>query len=171
MKYEPFCLHIVDNLDRPPPGIGLSFDVAEGIAALVRHNMAISNQHAEYSDPEMEHLASNKTASLIRERLVGGYLTYLSERSGRIVACGMVIRREDRYEGKTLHVDPACRGLGLGRMLAHLHEEKLRSMGVGVMYIESLRFADTIAFHQARGYVPIEDGQKRIYSILMRKML
>lgn len=168
-----FQISEIDNINVEGTKTSLDDKAAHQIAALIRENMLQENSGDVYTEDELSSLLSNKTSETVKSRLSDGYLVYISDNSGKVVACGMVCYRKDksRYEAKTLHVHKDYRGKGLAQKICDMREARLRSFGVTEIFIESLKFPGTIRFHKRRGFceVPGDHGLKR--SVLMKKKL
>lgn len=170
-KYSFVCIHTINNLTGPDTNL-LDLTAASGIAQLIRENMLFANINTlTYDKKSITHLIANKTAQTIRDRLHHGFLVYVTGKDSHIAGCAMLIKHDERYFAKTLHIHQDFRGRGLARLLCLIRENLLRSMGVKELYIESLLFPGTIAFHKKRGFREIKPYRKLYYSILMKKEL
>lgn len=88
----------------------------------------------------------------------GAFLLARSNGSGETVACGAVHRLDvDIAEIKRMWVNPAWRGLGLGRrMLSHL-EHAGASLGCSVLRLDTnSALTEAIEMYRSSGYEPIE---------------
>ncbi len=117
----------------------------------------------------MKYLTEVKTPKLIKKRASNGFTIYLTNEKNEIIGCGMVTKRKGRYESKYLHIRKDYRGQGLARKLCDIREDRLRKIGVKELYIESLRFENTLRFHRLRGFK--ETGEKTSVGIIMKKKL
>ncbi|MBI9016334.1 MAG: GNAT family N-acetyltransferase [Phycisphaerae bacterium] len=151
----------------------LEKSLASQIIMLVRGNIEFSNDQDDYNDEDLQALVDSKTIKALQQRTDDGLLIYVQNGNDEIIACGLVTYRQsrDRYESKMLHVRNDYRGQGLAKKICEIREEKLRNLAIDYIYIESLKFPKTIAFHQSRGFEPYDDGHKLQYSVLMRKKL
>lgn len=166
------CVHIIDNiLCLPTRRKKISTSLAKQICALIRENMVYENREATYAGTDMARLLHNKTPELIRERLEEGILVYLTDQEGVLVGCGMVEFKDSHYEAKTLHIHRRFRRQGYAQLICDLRERTLLNHGIPRLFIESLKFENTIRFHTARGFSPFDDGKPRKYSLLMKKEL
>lgn len=166
------CVHLIDNIGKSPEDSeDISVSLAESLGELIADNTRFENRENTYSAGEMERLLHNKTGETVRSRLPGGALVYLTDRSGNLAGCGMVVRKEGWYEAKTLHIHQDFRRCGYAGLICHIREALLTRHGETELIIESLKFENTLRFHRSRGFVPFEDGKTRVRSVLMKKYL
>ena len=158
--------HTLNNFSVPAE-VEVDVVLAERIAELMQRNYRESN-HGEYTAHEIEHLTSNKTPEVILERLKQAFLIY-ARRKQKIVACGILTKKEDRVESKMLNVDSSLQGMGMARKICDIREKFAKREGYNHLYIESLKYENTINFHTRRGFYPIQSPRKLKYSIYMRK--
>jgi hypothetical protein len=83
----------------------------------------------------------------------------------------MVVKKEGWYEAKTLHIHQDFRRCGYAGLICDIREALMVRHGGKELVIESLKFENTLRFHQSRGFTPFEDGKTRVRSVLMRKNL
>ncbi len=141
--------------------------LAEKVAELMQRNYRESN-HGEYTPNEIDHLTSNKTPEVISERLKQSFLVY-ARRKEKVVACGILIKKEERVEAKMLNVDPSLQGMGMAQKICDIRERFAKREGYNHLYIESLKYENTINFHTKRGFHTTQSPRKLNYSIYMRK--
>ena len=166
------CVHLIDNLGRgPEDSEDITPALAEALGRLITENTSFENRDGTYQPGEMEKLRGNKTAETLRSRLPGGALVYLTDRSGTLAGCGMVVRKEGWYEAKTLHIPRDFRRWGYAGLICHIREAVLLRHGETELLIESLKFEKTLRFHRSRGFYPFDDGKVRVRSVLMKKTL
>ncbi|MCY6370184.1 GNAT family N-acetyltransferase [Clostridium ganghwense] len=164
-------IHTINNLNSTTKEISKEKeDLASQIARLVNENMAHSNNNT-YSEDEMKRLSHNKTAESMLDLINRSYLIYLTNEQDEIVGCGMVVRQDNRYFAKTLHIRSDYRGLGYAQQICDLREKFLRTIGEKEIYIESLKYPKTIEFHKKRGFVEIPFYRELKYTLLMKKNL
>jgi N-acetylglutamate synthase-like GNAT family acetyltransferase len=84
------------------------------------------------------------------EEYLDGFIA--AERDGEIIACGGVEMYEDSAVIRSVVVDEAARGLGLGRRLADLLMAHARDAGAMDLYLFT---ADALPFWQQRGFVEV----------------
>lgn len=164
------CINILDNLFNKS-GNKIEPAKAEEIAELISDNMIVENNNSTYTQEEIMHMISNKTQATIEERLNNGLLIYLTDKSNNVKACGMVMYNDERYFAKILHVNKEYRGKGYANIICDIREEYLRENNIFEIFIESLKYPNTIRFHKKRGFEEIEPYRKLKYSILMKKNL
>lgn len=162
-------INILDNLFIKESK-NLDMDTAEKISKLIKENIDFSNK-GEYNANELNHLKSNKTSETVIDRLKEGFLVYMTNSREDVVACGMLIKKGERYEAKTLHVKSDYRSLGLGQEICRIREEKLKMNGIEELYIESMKYESTIAFHKSRGFIEVPSQRELKYSVYMKKEL
>ena len=166
------CVHMIDNIGKTlEDSEDITASLAGALGELIADNTRFENRGNTYSAGEMERLLHNKTGETIRNRLPGGALIYLTDRGENLAGCGMVVRKEGWYEAKTLHVHRDFRRNGYAALICDLREALLVRHGETELIIESLKFENTLRFHQSRGFMPFEDGKVRVRSVLMRKTL
>ena len=166
------CIHLIDNIGKSQEeSEDISGSLAEALGQLITENTLYENRGQTYSTAEMEKLLQNKTGETLRSRLSGGALVYLTDRHDRLAGCGMVVRKEGWYEAKTLHIQRDFRRCGYAGLICDIREALMVRHGESVLVIESLKFENTLRFHQSRGFTPFEDGKARVRSVLMRKNL
>ncbi len=159
--------HTLNNFSTPAEEGEVDVILAERIAELMQRNYRESNR-GEYTSCEIEYLTSNKTPEVMMERIKQSFLVY-ARRRDKVVGCGILIRKDDRVEAKMLNVDPSLQGLGLAKKICTIREDFARREGYKHLYIESLKYENTINFHSKRGFYPIQSPRKLKYSIYMRK--
>ena len=143
--------------------------VADKIASLIRKNYAESNE-GEYTDKEIELLISTRTKDVILKRLMESYTVYVCHKD-RIIACGSLMKKNGRVEAKMLNVNRDYRGMGLAKHICSLREDFAKKSGYNKLYIESLKFENTVKFHTKRGFNEVESPRNLKYSVYMCKSL
>ena len=150
-------IQIIDNLERESKE--LTDLEAMRITEFVRKNIIESNE-GEYAPEEIDYLIKIKTPETIKERSKNGFLVYLTNELDEIIGCGMIIKKDGKYNAKILNVRKDYRGNGLGRTICEIRERKLREMGIKEVYNESLKFRNTLRFHRSRDFFETgEDGK------------
>jgi GNAT superfamily N-acetyltransferase len=78
----------------------------------------------------------------------------LARLDGRAVGCGAVRRLdEDRAEIKRMWVDPAARGLGIGRSLLAALEGAAAELGCGTVRLDTAAYlTEALSLYQSAGY-------------------
>lgn len=159
---------MIDNLKSNDEAASY-YDLAYDVAELVSLNMSYSNQDV-YDSVSLTKLTSNKTLEAYEALISKSYVVAVYE-ADKLIACGLLTVQDERYFSKSLHVHPEYRGHGLAKFICEEREHYLRKLGEASIYIESLKFPETIAFHQRRGYV-LEPPYKVLkHTILMKKAL
>lgn len=79
---------------------------------------------------------------------------FVAYAQGRPLACGAVRRLDEgTAEIKRMYVQPAARGLGLGRRLLQVLEDEARNLGVSRLVLETgVRQPDAIALYTGAGF-------------------
>lgn len=144
-------------------------EVSVGISELMQRNFVVSNE-GEYTQQEIEHLISNKTPEVLSERILNAFLVYAMH-GDKVVACGVLMEKEDKLEAKMLNVDKEFKGKGMAGIICDIRESFARSLGYKEIYIESLKFENTVNFHTKRGFRQVPSPRKLKYSIYMCKTL
>lgn len=143
--------------------------LATDIAALVNMNIDYSND-GTYDEAALSRLKRNKSVTHIVEMIQKSLLICIYE-DERLLACGFVMSQDDRYFSKSLHVHPLMRRKGLGKLICQEREDALKNMGVEEVFIESMKFPDTIEFHKSNGFEVETPYKVLLNTILMRKRL
>ncbi len=139
------------------------------IAELVNANIDYSNK-GTYDEASLKKLKGNKTVSNILELINGSFVICIYEED-ILVACGFVTLQDERYFSKSLHVHPAHRDKGLGRIICNEREKVLVRMGVEELYIESMKFPETLNFHRRNGFKTEKAYKELKNTVLMKKKL
>ena len=148
-------------------------EVAKDIANLANMNIASSND-GTYDAAAMEKLSTSKTYEATLAMLECAYTVCIYDTvqtPQKLIACGFVKMQDGRYFSKSLHVHPDYRGQGLAVRICDLRENHLRHLGVTEVYIESLKFENTVRFHKRRGFEAYPPYRELRNTVLMRKVL
>lgn len=159
----------LDNLTKFQDNFDYGY-LSERISKLVITNMEISNKDI-YSMDEFKGLTSNKTKDSMENLIKISFLVYLENIDGEIIGCGMISRQHERYFAKTLHIDKRYQGKGYGRLICDIREEFLKSIGEKTIFIESLKYPETLKFHKSRGFCETPQYRPLKYTVLMKKAL
>lgn len=101
---------------------------------------------------------------------------FVARRDGRVVGCGALVVGEDgEAELKRMFVDPATRGLKIGRDLLARIEAEARSLGARVVRLETgIHQPEAIGLYRRSGYEdcgPFGDYRPDPLSLFMEKPL
>jgi putative acetyltransferase len=101
---------------------------------------------------------------------------FVARRDGRAVGCGaLVLGRDGQAELKRMFVDPATRGLKVGRDLLARIEAEARDLGVRLIQLETgTRQPEAIGLYSRFGYLdrgPFGDYGPDPLSVFMEKTL
>jgi len=101
---------------------------------------------------------------------------FVARRDGRVVGCGaLVVGGDGQAELKRMFVDPATRGLKVGRDLLARIEGEARSLGVTLIQLETgIRQPEAIGLYRRFGYRdrgPFGDYGPDPLSVFMEKAL
>ncbi|MGK9233849.1 GNAT family N-acetyltransferase [Inquilinus limosus] len=79
---------------------------------------------------------------------------FVARREGRVVGCGaMVVGADGQAELKRMFVDPAARGLKVGRDLLTRIEDEARGLGVRLIQLETgIHQSEAIGLYRRFGY-------------------
>jgi putative acetyltransferase len=131
------------TIERAP----LTDDVSRGLIAELNAELS-----GAYPEPGANHFG------LDADEVAPGQGAFLIVRvDGRPMGCG-ALRRLDAETGelKRMYVDPAARGLGLGRRLVAALEEEARALGMRRLVLETgTRQEAALALYRATGFQPI----------------
>lgn len=102
---------------------------------------------------------------------VGGL--WLAERSGEPVGCVGLRRHNDRTgEVKRLYVRPESRGLGAGRALMTILEERARHLGYTSLILDTMpTMVAAIGLYQSLGFALIHNPEPGAHALFMTKSL
>lgn len=159
---------IINNLLKDKEDISLG--LAEKITDMVHENFKSSN-YGEYSDEELDRIIQKRTPEQFLSSMKSALTVRLEDSENKIVAFGMIVFREGHYEAKSLNVHPEYKGMGLGKKVCEIRENILQEMGIKELFIESLKFRKTLAFHQSRGFSEWPTDKKLQFTVFMRKEL
>ena len=100
----------------------------------------------------------------------------VARRSGAIAGCAaLVVGAGGEAELKRMYVDPAARGLGIGRRLLQAAEDAAHAEGVTVIRLETgIHQAEALGLYRASGYRdrgPFGDYTADPNSVFMEKRL
>lgn len=132
-------------------------------------NLDYSN-NGTYDEESFVRLKKNKTQADILT-LIESSLTICVYEDDVLVACGFVTIQDNRYFSKSLHVHPMLRSKGLGKFICNEREKILKKMGVEELYIESMKFPDTLKFHRSNGFKTTQPYKVLKNTVLMKKYL
>jgi putative acetyltransferase len=101
---------------------------------------------------------------------------FVARRDGRVVGCGaLVVGGDGRAELKRMFVDPATRGLKVGRDLLARIEDEARDLGVRLIQLETgIHQPEAIGLYRRFGYLdrgPFGDYGPDPLSVFMEKTL
>lgn len=101
---------------------------------------------------------------------------YVARVDGRAVGYGAIVRQAaDWAEIKRMYVDPAARGLGIGRLILDTLEDHARHAGIGLLRLETgVKQPAAIGLYRAAGYVdrgPFGDYPADPICVFMEKTL
>lgn len=156
-----------DNLSDQSAEVDL--EICQQMAGLLKKNYLASNDSGVYSDVEIQFLVQKKSAKVIAALAEKNWTVFYQSEAGKVLAFGLLVQKEERWEVKYLNVDPAAKRNGLGQEIVRRREEKARELGVDEIYLESLLFSGTIAFHKKMGYSRTESEKPLYYTVLMKK--
>jgi len=163
-----YTIYIIDNFKKGlDPNKYLS--LAEDINDLVMKNIEHSND-GTYTQEALVRLKANKTQKATLDLIKTSFLVCIYD-GPVLIACGFSKQQDGRCFSKSLHVHPAYRGQGLANFIVNEREAYLKSIGVTEVFIESMKFENTIAFHKRQGYVLERPYKPLVNTILMKKTL
>ena len=125
--------------------ISLESPGQDGVAALLER--ADADMLARYP-PESNRLLAADALARPNVRF------FVARRSGPIAGCAaLVLGGDGEAELKRMYVDPAARGLGIGRRLLQAAEDAARAEGVAVIRLETgIHQAEALGLYRASGY-------------------
>ena len=161
MKYIP-----IDNLKRTGTTErreGLSLERAKEISGLIQANIVEANKAnileanpPAYDEATISQMAGFFTPEFIQQRVAAGYFIYVDHR-GEVVACGLAMERDGKYEIKMVHVRSDMRGMRIGKGIMLLLEDRIAQAGAAEVHIEAMKFPNSLGFYEKLGYRRIEE--------------
>jgi N-acetylglutamate synthase-like GNAT family acetyltransferase len=145
-------------------------EISQKISNLVISNMHKSN-NGTYSHEDMKLLLRNKSPEYMEILLKKSFTVCLEDEKNNLIGCGMITSQDDRCFSKSLHLDSKYQGLGYGKLICDTREQFIKDTGITKIFIESLKYPKTIAFHKSRGFKKSIPYKKLNYTILMEKDL
>ncbi len=147
--------------------IALESPVQDGVVAMLEQ--ADADMLARYP-PESNHLLAVDALARPNVRF------FVARRSGAMVGCAaLVVGEGGEAELKRMYVDPAARGLSIGRRLLQAAEAAARAEGVAVIRLETgIHQAEALGLYRASGYRdggPFGAYQADPNSVFMEKRL
>ena len=109
-----------------------------------------------------------------------GVAFFTARAAGRLLGCGAIVERRETSgahygEIKRMYVDPAARGLGLGRLLLETLERHAAGLALRCVRLETgVRQPEAIGLYRAAGYVetgPFGGYEVDPLSVFMEKRL
>jgi len=152
-------ISVIDNLEgKIEP---LSYSEAEKVTALIRQNTQDVNQ-GEYTPAQLEKLNAFATPEKIQEEVNRGYLVTLSDDTGGLIGCGMVVRRGSHLVIRAMEVKTNYGRKGYGSLLYKYCEKRLKEAGMNEIEVEVPKFPKSEMFYRKHGFVktgnPTQDG-------------
>lgn len=148
-----------------------SYDkLAEQIVSLAKNNTLYSNK-GTYSEEAMIRLNISKTSEVIKTLIQQSYTVCLYDENKELIGCGLLTYQDSRYFAKSLHIRNDYRGKGYAKLICNMREEYLKNIGINEIFIESLKFPETLEFHRSRGFYEVPIYKELKNTILMKKDL
>ncbi len=144
--------------------------LSQQLLALTIRNIYVCNR-GSYDSDSLELLLKNKNIDAMYELLKKSYIVILIDEYEAIIGCGLITNQDERYFEKTLHVMKEYQGFGYAKLICEAREKFFKENNIMTSYIESLKFEDTIKFHEARGYVKTAPYRALTNTILMKREL
>lgn len=143
-------ISVTDNLEgKIEP---LSYSDAAEVAALIRQNTQDVN-HGEYAPAELERLNAFATPEKIQEEVSRGYLVTLSNDTGDLIGCGIVVRGGMNLVIRTIQVKKNCSRKGYGSLLYENCEKRFKEAGLNEIEVEIPKFPRSEIFYRKHGFV------------------
>ncbi|WP_249383920.1 GNAT family N-acetyltransferase [Chitinivorax sp. B] len=119
--------------------------------------------------PESNHLLSVEALRQANVTFLGVII------DGQVAGCGAFVNHSDYVEIKRMYVQPAYRGLKLGRRLLEALETRAQAFGVSLVRLESgIHQPEALQLYERMGYAyrtPFGDYQLDPLSVFMEKEL
>ncbi|MGD2030739.1 MAG: GNAT family N-acetyltransferase [Desulfobacterales bacterium] len=152
-------ISVIDNLEgKIEP---LSYSDAAKVAALIKQSTQDANR-GEYAPPDLERLNAFAKPEKIQEEVSKGYLVTLSDDTGGLIGCGMVVRRGSHLVIRALEVKTNYGRKGYGSLLYKYCEKRLKEAGMNEIEVEVPKFPKSEMFYRKHGFVttgnPTQEG-------------
>ena len=143
-------ISVTDNLEgKIEP---LSDSDATKIAALIRQSTQDANR-GEYTPAELERLYAFATPEKIQEEVNRGYLVTLSNDTGDLIGCGMVVRRGKNLVIRIIEVKTNYSSKGYGSLLYKHCEKRFKEAGFNKIEVDVPKFPKSGKFYRKHGFV------------------
>ena len=129
-----------------------SYSDAAKVAALIRQSTLDANR-GEYTSAELERLNVFATPEKIQEEVSRGYLITLSNDTGDLIGCGMVVRRGMNLVIRTIEVKTNYGRNGYGSLLYKHCEKRFKEAGLNKIEVEIPKFPKSGKFYRKHGFV------------------
>lgn len=143
--------------------------LASEISVLANINTVVCND-GTYNEEDLMRISSSKTPDKICNLIRNAYVVIMRNQLGELIGCGMIVRQDDRYFEKCLHVRSDYQGKGYGKIICRERDAFLKKINVKEVFIESLKMKSTIDFHKRRGYSQTEPYKQLRNTVLMLKI-
>ena len=143
-------ISITDNLEgKIEP---LSYSDAAKVAALIRQSTQDASR-GEYTPFELEKLNAFATPEKIQDEVSRGYLVTLSNDTGDLIGCAMVVRSGKNLVIRTIEVKTNYSRKGYGSLLYKGCEKRLKEAGLNEIEVEIPKFPKSEMFYKKHGFV------------------
>jgi len=143
-------ISVTDNLEKKIEP--LSDSNAAKVAALIRQSTQDANR-GEYASAELERLYAFATPEKIQEEVNRGYLVTLSNDTGDLIGCGMVVRRGMNLVIRIIEVKTNYSRKGYGSLLYMHCEKRFKEAGFNKIEVDVPKFPKSGKFYRKHGFV------------------
>ena len=143
-----YTIHTIDNLFN-------SQAVDKFIPEFVYNtiiNSKLEQGHTVYKKEDMDAWLSRRSLQEVEKGIQNKFFAYIKESNGDISAFAAINKSNGKYYYSWLQVLPQYRGKGYAKILSDLRDQYIQLRGVKEITIESLKFENTLKYHEKRGF-------------------
>ncbi len=143
-----YTIHTIDNLfnSQPTHNISTKFIYQTIINSVKNEGLDI------YSQKEINSWLSRRSLEEVEEGIKTRFFIYIKESNGDISAFAAINKSNGKYYYSWLQVLPEYRGKGYSHLLSNERDNYIQLRGINKIIIESLKFENTLNFHNKRGF-------------------
>jgi ribosomal protein S18 acetylase RimI-like enzyme len=145
MKYK---INIIDNLFNCQK---IDSKLPQLIFSTIMNAMSELGE-ATYIKEDMDSWLSRRSLEEVEIEIKNRLFIYFTNDNNNIIAFAALYKNNGKYHYSWLQVLPEYRQLGLAHKLYDLFDNYLKLRGVSYIVIESMKFQQTLKFHEKRGF-------------------
>ena len=119
---------------------------------MIRQSIQDANR-GEYTPAKLERLNAFATPEKIQDEVSRGYLVTLSNDTGDLIGCGMVVRRGMNLVIRTIEVKTNYSRKGYGSLLYKHCEKRIKEAGFNKIEVDVPKFPKSGKFYRKHGFV------------------